>query len=125
MATRIEVFSATITAGTSALAPATTKMAFNPGRVDQIDVKVPPGPAGNVGFVITCGGQQAIPAAAGQFIIPDNDFFVWALEGYSTAGSWGLTGYNTDAYDHFIQVFFHVTEVTVASSDYAQLPVVV
>lgn len=111
MVDRIEWFELTIPANTPQSAPVSFPMVFRLGTVVEIDVKVPPGPAGNVGFYITAGGSQYIPRTFGSFIFPDNDYFQWPVQNAINSGSWGLVGFNTDAWAHTIQVSFQVNEV--------------
>lgn len=86
-------------------------MVFPFGEVVEIDVKVPPGPAGNLAFFISAGGSQYIPRTRGVFIFPDNDYIQWAVANAITSGSWGLTAYNTDVWPHSIQIAFQVNEI--------------
>jgi hypothetical protein len=87
---------------------------FNDGDVTEIDVKVPSGPNGNVGFFIGAGGSQYVPRTKGSFIRPNNDFFEWPLTNAINSGSWSVTAFNLDIFDHTIQVFFQVNETGAA-----------
>jgi len=86
-------------------------MVFNFGEVIEIDVKVPPGPAGNMGFFISAGGSQFIPRTFGSFIFPDDDYITWPIAHAINSGSWGLTAFNTDVWPHTIQVSFQINEI--------------
>lgn len=123
MADRIEWFDITVPAGVSANAPQTFSLKFNQGEVAQIEVKVPPGPAGNVGFYIQAGGSQFIPRTRGVFIIPDNDYLVWPQHNAITSGAWAIVAYNTDVFAHLLQVSFQVNEVTANAKLPTYLPV--
>ncbi len=112
MADRIEWFEITVPAGTSQLIPAQYDLSFFQADVVQIDVKVPPGPAGNVGFYLTAGMSQFIPRTNGSFIVPDNDDFHWTVANAINSGQWGLVAYNTDVWPHILQVSFQVNEIT-------------
>lgn len=111
MADRIEWFEFTIPANTPQSAPVSNPMVFRQGAVVEIDVKIPPGPAGNVGFYISAGGSQYIPRTFGSFIFPDDDYIVWPIQNAITSGSWGLVAFNTDTWPHVIQVAFQVNEI--------------
>ena len=111
MADRIEWFEFTIPANTPQSAPVSFPMKFNFGTVVEIDVKVPPGPAGNMGFFISAGGSQFIPRTFGSFIFPDSDYLTWPVANAINSGSWGLTAFNTDVWAHTIQVAFQINEV--------------
>jgi flagellar hook protein FlgE len=116
---RIEWFAVTIPANTPANAPVTFPCVFQQGSVIEIDVKVPPGPSGNVGFFIGAGGSQYIPYTNGAFIMPDDDYFTWPIDNAINSGSFSVTGYNADAFDHTIQVGFQINEL-----NYAQMAAV-
>lgn len=111
MVDRIEWFEFTIPANGVQSAPVSFPMVFAFGEVVEIDVKIPPGPAGNLGFFITAGGSQYIPRTRGSFIFPDNDYLTWPIHNAITSGSFGLTAFNTDAWPHVIQVAFQVNEI--------------
>lgn len=110
MADRLEWFQVTVPAGTPKSAPVVIPCVFNDGDVIEIDVKVPPGPQGNVGFFIGAGGSQYVPRTPGSFIMPDNDYFTWPLANAINSGSWSVTAFNTDVFDHTFQVAFQVNE---------------
>lgn len=111
MSDRVEYFDATIPAGTPVGSPVTLPMVFDQGNVTQIEVKIPPGPSGNVGFHIQAGGSQYVPRTLGAWIIADDDYLIWPMDNAINSGSWALSGYNTDIYDHTLYVSFHVNEL--------------
>jgi hypothetical protein len=123
MSDRIEWFGLSVAAATTQLNPARFPLVFPIGNVVEIDVKVPPGPAGNVGFYITAGGSQFIPRTFGSFIIPDDDYFTWPMSNAINSGSWGLVAYNTDIWPHLIEVGFMVNELTMSPSPVFSVPI--
>jgi len=114
MADRTEWFEITVPAGTPIAAPLTFPCVFQEADVVEIDVKVPPGPSGQLGFFIGAGGSQYVPRTRGSYVIPDDDYFTWPLQNAINSGSWSVTAYNTGNYQHTIQVFFHVNETGIA-----------
>lgn len=114
MADRVEWFPVTVAAGVLKSAPVTTNLTFYQGEVVEIDVKIPPGPAGNLGFLIRAGGEQYVPRTFGNYIVPDDDYFTWPMANAINSGSWQITAYNTDIYPHLIQVSFQVNELVYA-----------
>lgn len=108
MATTVYLFDATIPAGTAASSPATVDMSMPPVIVDRIQIIVPPGPSGLVGFQLTSGGMPVIPVTPGSWIITDDEVIDWDLTGQIDSGGWELTGYNTGTLDHTITVRFLV-----------------
>lgn len=123
MADRIEWFPITIPANTPVAAPLMFDTSFFQGTVTEIDVKVPPGPAGNVGFAIYAGGSQYLPRNEGIYIYPDDDYFLWAIENAINSGSWAVAAFNTDVWDHTIQIGFHVNEIAVSPAGFTSSPV--
>lgn len=106
MAQEIRQFAVKIPAGTAISAGFKADMSFPPRVVTEIDVRVPPGPRGEVGFSIGSAGVAVIPYQSGQYIVTDDASIKWPLEGYIDSGSWTLFGYNTGSFDHTIYVTF-------------------
>lgn len=101
----------------------TFKTTFAQGDVVEIDVKVPPGPSGNVGFFIGAGGSQYVPRTSGSFVVPDNDYMVWAIANAINSGSWSVVAFNTDLYPHLLQIAFHVNELIPSPTDSFSAPI--
>lgn len=108
MAREIQEFSVTIPAGTAKAAPTTTLMSLSARKVQRVEIKVPPGPRGVVGFQLGFAGNQLIPYNSGGFIITDDVELGWDLDDYPDSGDWQLIGYNTGVFDHTIYVRFLV-----------------
>ena len=104
-------FDPVVPAGTPIAAPVTFALSMAPCRVDQIEVHVPPGPNGNLGFAFAAAGQPIIPVNAGAFIIADDDHFLWSLQNLITSGAWQLIAHNTGVYDHQVFIRFLVSLV--------------
>lgn len=114
----IEQFSVTTPAGTAIASPQTTPMQLGPSDVQWIEITVPSGPNGNVGFFVSSSGQQIIPAnltAAATWIVADNYTFHYDIQGYQTTGDWSLVTYNTGANPHTLQVRFGYTPPAAAA----------
>lgn len=108
MADEVYSFEVTIPAGTALASPQKTAMTFSTRFVRRILIKVPPGPAGKMGFQIASTGTQFIPANTGHWIITDNEQITWDIANAIQSGSWQLIGYNTGIYDHTVYVRFEV-----------------
>lgn len=113
MADRIEPFSVLIPSGTTVAAPQVTLLDFDDGIVTGIRIRIPPGPAGFVGFQFTHKGGQVIPFTGSNFIIADDEVIEWSVSNMPTANGWQLRAYNTDVYDHTIYVIFSIDEIPV------------
>lgn len=111
MAQRIESPRVTIPAGTLQAAPVTTPFTWREGVVTQIDIDIPPGPSGLVGFYITQSGNQVIPNSIGDYIVSDDYNLSWLIEDFPTGAKWACVGYNLDVYPHTIQFHFHINEL--------------
>lgn len=120
MATRIEPFEVTTPAGTSVASFLTTSLSFQDGRVERVEIIVPPGPSGLVGFKLAHSGQSVVPIRADTWNIADNARFDWPLTNFPSGNAWELWTYNLDVYEHTIYLWFHVQEL---GTDVVALPV--
>lgn len=110
MSDRVEWFSITIPANTLKASPQTFPCAFHEGEVTEVDVIVPPGPKGTVGFYVAAGGSQYIPRTSGSFVVADSVYIQWPLKHAINSGAWSVVAYNTDVISHTIEVSFLVDE---------------
>lgn len=116
MATRIEHFTVTVPAGTLLASPVNIVTAFNDGQVDEIEIRVPPGPVGLMGFQIAYGAQSIVPHDSSQWIVTDNEVINWPLVNFPTGRHWAVNGYNTDINDHTIYLRYLITEIGIAAA---------
>lgn len=110
MADRIELFDVTVPAGTLEAAPQTTALPFNLGVVTDIEILVPPGPSGLVGFRIQHSQETVIPYNKSKWVIADDDTLRWPLSGFPVGSAWALQAYNRDVYPHTLYLRFLVNE---------------
>jgi hypothetical protein len=110
MADRIETPSITVPAGTAVAAAMTTQLPFPDGVVDGVEIVVPGGVAGLVGFQILHSGQAVIPRDSNQFIVTDGEVIKWPLSNFPTGGKWAARCYNTDQFDHTLYFRFLINE---------------
>ena len=108
MAAEIHGFTAIIPASTPKSALVVIPLPLNNFEIESIDVEVPPGPAGLMGFYLAISGQQWIPWESGEFMVWDDREKSWPLNDQPTSEGWQVVGYNLDAYDHEVVVRFHV-----------------
>jgi hypothetical protein len=106
MATEVRQFTATIPAGTAAATPVTVPMRFPARQVTGVEIIVPPGPSGLVGFALLNGTTRVIPYQSDLWIITAAEKIEWPLEGFAQTGDWSLIGYNTGTQDHAVYVRF-------------------
>ena len=111
MAREVQRFSVTIPAGTLKTAPVQINLAMPARIVEEVEIVVPPGPRGEVGFQLGTSGSQIIPITPGQFVVTDNEVIHWPLEGQIDSGAWQMIAYNTGAFNHTLAVRFLVTLV--------------
>jgi hypothetical protein len=108
MAREVHSFDVTIPAGTAKAAPQLTSLTMPPRVVTEVEIIVPPGPRGKVGFALAAGGVAIIPYEPGTFFVTDNEIIRWPLEEQITSGAWQLLAYNTGTFDHTLEVRFLV-----------------
>lgn len=113
-----------VPAGTPKAAPLQFSLAFAPQVVDEVEIVVPPGPRGEVGFQLGTSGSQIIPATPGQYEVTDNEVIHWPLDGQMDSGAWQLIAYNTGQFNHTIGVRFltSILPSQVAPSGFQPLP---
>jgi hypothetical protein len=108
MAQEVRRFAVTIPASTAKSANFTADLSFPNRIVRELELRIPPGPRGEVGFAIGAAGQAVIPYQAGQFIVTDDEEIRWPLDGYWDSGSWTMFAYNTGRFPHTLEVRFLV-----------------
>jgi len=102
MARELWSFQVTIPAGTAVSAPFTQSTTIPVRTPDAVEIIVPPGPSGLMGFAITMGGVNVIPVAPRTFIVTDDEKIHWPISSLPDSGAWEITGYNVDVFDHAI-----------------------
>lgn len=122
-ADRIEAFTVTIPANTAKSSPVNLPVTFDQGTVEQIDIDIPPGSSGLMGFQIAYGDQPIIPHDPSQYILRDNTEFRWPVENYPQGSGWAVIGYNTDIYDHDINLIFLINDGGIGASVVASVPI--
>lgn len=111
MSARLEVATVTVSAGTAIAAPQSTTLTLRDAIMERIEVRVPPGPSGLVGFALVHSGQQVIPFTDGQWIVTDDESIDWTVENYPTGDKWAVKAYNLDVYPHTLYFRFHLREL--------------
>jgi hypothetical protein len=111
MASRLEPFDVTIPAGTLQSAPVTIATPFDIAVVESLEILIPPGPSGLMGFQVRHGGSGVLPREDDRWIIADNAHLDWPTSDLPTAGDWAVRGYNEDVFDHTIYIRYLVTEI--------------
>ena len=106
MARLVRTFACTVPAGTPEATPVSIPCDTGPYRVNWVSYRVPPGPYGEVGFVIGNSGVPVLPDLSGQWIITNDDSERWDVVGQPDLGGWELIGYNTGSYDHTVYLTF-------------------
>lgn len=106
MAREVRAFTCVVPAGTLITAPARFDLSFPPRQVDTLEIVVPPGPSGVVGFAIQNSNVTVIPYDSDEFLVMNNEKVSWPLDGYIDSGAWNLLAYNTGTQPHSVYVRF-------------------
>lgn len=106
MADQVFDFVVTVPAGTAIASPQTTKLTMPVRIIEEIEVVVPPGPSGLLGFQLGSAGEPIIPAKGGQWIISDDEKLRWPLERQIESGDWQCFAYNTGSFPHTLHIRF-------------------
>lgn len=116
MAYRVLPFTVTIPANTPVASPYVQAINLDGWQLVRLDLDVPPGPAGLMGFQVYNNGVPWIPYGSGQWIIWDDVTESYYLDDQPNAGGWEIRGYNTDAvYSHAVTVRCHVNPAVTAT----------
>lgn len=108
MAREIRRFTVATPAGTAIAAPLVTNLTMPARVVREVEVVVPPGPRGELGFALGAAGVAVIPVNAGAWLVTNDEVIRWPLEGFWDSGSWQLRSYNTGRYVHTLEIRFLV-----------------
>lgn len=106
MAVEHRQFTVTVPAGTTKASPQNTLLTIPTRQVEEIEVRIPPGPQGEVGFQILCIGQVIIPFEASEWVVTDDEILPYVLDDFPTSGAWSVNLYNTGNYAHTLQFRF-------------------
>lgn len=109
MSVEVYEFAITIPAGTVKSAGFNSAMGMPTRVVDKIDVRVPPGPRGEMGFGIGASNTIVLPQGGATYFVMDDQYREFVLDNAITSGAWVFFGYNTGSYDHTVYVTFHVS----------------
>jgi hypothetical protein len=101
-----------VPAFTDIAAPLVTALPFDEGEVLSIEIVIPDGCAGLVGFAFRQSQQQVIPFGDGTWIIGNDEVIRWPTEGYPTGAKWAMVAYNTDLFPHILQTRFLMNETS-------------
>lgn len=112
----IYTFTPTIPAGTAIATPYAEQMSFPQASVDQIELKVPPGSNGAMGFSIGSSGVAIVPFNQPGWIVTDDETITWDVDSQFNSGAWEFFGYNLGVYDHAVYVRFLVSLVVAPSA---------
>jgi hypothetical protein len=115
VAREVRVFQVTIPAGTAIATPFRQSITFPVRQVDTLEIIVPPGPSGQMGFAVTMGGVNVLPTVPGTWVITDDETIRWPLDGLPSSGAWQVSGYNLGAFDHTVYMRWLVDVATTAS----------
>lgn len=116
MATRILPFRVTIPAGTPETAPATIAISLDNWDIEALDLEVPPGPTGLMGFQVFNNGVAWVPYGGGEWLVWDDVKERYYLTDQPNASGWAVVGYNTGTYDHDVILRFHVNPPSVTAA---------
>ena len=111
MATEVHQFSPVVPAGTALDSPVIIALEQANYEIESIDLQVPPGPNGLMGFYIALGDTPWLPFEAGEWIVWNDYADSWKTENQVVNGGWNLVGYNLGNFDHTVYVRFHTNPI--------------
>lgn len=111
MAERIEIKTVTTPAGTAIASPLVTTLDWREGYPVRVEIRIPPGPSGLVGVQFAHSGQVIIPHDPDEWLVTDNEAVTWPLDNYPYNPKWTVRTYNTDVYEHTVQIRMLLNEI--------------
>lgn len=99
-------FQAVLPPGTDPTAPTRVPTPLPARRVHAIRWRIPAGPLGFMGWMITMGGTPVLPRPPGTFMVTDGHSGEWSLDGLPDSGAFEVTGYNLGAFPHTVYVTY-------------------
>lgn len=106
----------TVPAGTPIAAPMLSPPELVPGRIEQVEIQIPPGHVGATGIRFTLAGQQILPWSNDiAWIIGDNLRAPFPLD-IEVANGFVVVAYNTGNYDHSFYLRFTVRQLDQVSA---------
>lgn len=115
-AAEVRAFQVTCPPGTTQDAPFIADLLMPVRIVDEIRVRVPPGPLSSMGFAIGAGGVPIIPYDSDVFVVANDETFTWDLADQIESGAWQALMFNNGQYPHTIYIYFTVHLPDVPSS---------
>lgn len=107
-------FTCVVTAGTDDTAPIVFQCQLGSSVLEWVEIQVPRGPNGQMGFYVASSGQQVIPyivGAATEWIVSSDRILHLDLVDFPDSGDYQLVAYNTGTSDHTIQIAFGINQV--------------
>jgi hypothetical protein len=123
MALQSIIFAVTVPTTATAASPQATNIALGPRLVRAIDIVVPTGVNGVVGFRLGLAGQSVIPANAGAWDVTSGEVVHHELSNLPNSGAWQLIAYNSGQYPHTLQVRFTV-DLTVNTDSHGAMTLI-
>jgi hypothetical protein len=112
VASRVLPFAVTIPPGTLKSAPYVQDLVFDNWQIESMDLEVPAGSTGCMGFQVWNNGVPWLPYGAGEWLVWDNVVQNWPLTDQPNASGWAIAGYNSGNFPHTVTVRFHVNPPT-------------
>lgn len=116
MATRVLPFTVVVPPDTLSTAPINVPLNLDGWDIERIDLEVPAGSSGLMGFQLYNNGVGFIPYGINQWIVWDEVRESYYLEDQPNAGGWECVAYNDGNYAHSVTLRFHVSPASVADA---------
>jgi hypothetical protein len=103
---QVQTFACTFQPGSTPTTPAHVNCQLGVFQVDWIELDVPGGNGGGMGFYLAASHQQYIPFVPGTFLIMDAATKHWDVVDMPNSGDWQVYGYNEGFWPHTVYVTF-------------------
>lgn len=114
---RLYQLSALIPAGTPQAVPVTIPWPLEDNQLLSIDIMVPDGPSGLMGFFISQAQQQIVPWGNSGFLITNDEKIRYEYSDQISSTGLAVVGYNTDIYNHTVYLRATITNLPVPGTE--------
>ena len=110
MADWLEAFQVTIPAGVAPPGIVYTIRFSREGYIEEIEIIIPDGVNGVVGFQLMFAGTVVLPLNQQKYIVGNNEKITWRLFRKYTSGDWAVRAYNQGVFEHTLYLRFLVVD---------------
>lgn len=114
---RLYQLAATFPAGTPVNAPISVPLILEDNQLVEMDITIPDGPSGLMGFRVLQSQQQIVPWGNTGFIVANDEKIRYSYDDQIQSSGIVVQGYNTDIFAHTIYIRVTITDLPLPGTD--------